>query len=83
MHGFEYRWLLLNPVMRGVFLSIAVAAFCASCLLLDSASTPPPASPDTALTLAATVPTEAEVDWPQTALRLWFLVPQVAPLSPR
>lgn len=81
MHGFEYRWLLLNPILRGVFLSIAVAAFCASCLLLDRAGTPP--APPPAAMLAATVPPEAETDWPRTALRLWFLVPQLVPLSPR
>lgn len=82
MHGFEYRWLLLNPLMRGVFLSIAVAAFCASCLFLDQAGAPPAPAATTA-TLAASVPPEADVDWPRAALRLWFLVPQVLPLSPR
>jgi hypothetical protein len=81
MHGFEYRWLLLNPLMRGLFLSIAVAAFCASCLFLDPAATAPAAAPTA--TLAAAVPPEAEIDWPRTALRLWFLVPQIVPLSPR
>lgn len=81
MHGFEYRWLLLNPFVRGVFLSLAVAAGCAGCLFLDQAgvATPPP---PTAL-LATTAAPDAEVEWPRAALRLWFLVPQIVPLSPR
>jgi hypothetical protein len=81
MHGFEYRWLLLNPILRGVFLSLAVATFCAACLYVDQ--TRSPAGPAATARIVAAVPPDAEVDWPGAALRLWLLVPHLVTLSPR
>lgn len=75
MHGFEFRWLLLNPLLRGLLLSVVLAAACASSLLFELAGDPPAAP--SAASLAAAVPCDTDSDWPRAALRLWFLVPHL------
>jgi hypothetical protein len=85
MLGTGYRWLLLNPFIRGSLLSLAVAGFCLSCLLLAPLASPSSCAPAIAVATAkpATTKPAATVDkpaeWPRTVLRLWFLVPHLLP----
>lgn len=84
MLGSEYRWLLMHPLVRGSLLSLALAAFCTASLLVASGTVAPAA---VAPALASAADTSAGLDqqaaWPRTALRLWFLAPQLLPLPPR
>jgi hypothetical protein len=84
MLGTGYRWLLLNPLLRGSLLSLAVAGFCLSCLLVVPLASPTSCAPVIAAAAskpAATVDKPAE--WPRTVLRLWFLVPHLLPVQDR
>lgn len=80
MLGFEYRWLPLHPLVRGVTLSLGLAAFCASCLFLNhSAQAVALESTVAVTTTARTVADDAQAEWPRAAVRLWLLVPQLFP----
>ncbi len=77
MSDFIYRWLLAAP--RPGLATIAVAAFCVSVALLPNSTAISTAAvsaftatPDPDTTAAASA-----ADWPRTALRLWFLLPQL------
>lgn len=82
MLGFEYRWLMLNPIVRGVVLSLGVAAFCASCLFLNH-SAEAIALESAGVVNAAHPAAEVQAVWPRAAVRLWFLIPQLLPSGPR
>ncbi|HEY8995077.1 MAG TPA: hypothetical protein VIM71_10480 [Lacunisphaera sp.] len=84
MPGSVYRWILLQPLLRGSLLSLAVAGFCVACLLLPSVASPAACAPAIAATAAG--PTQAVdecTEWPRTVLRLWFLLPHILPLPDR
>jgi hypothetical protein len=84
MLGTGYRWLLLNPVLRGSLLSLSVAGFCLGCLLVAPLASPSSCAP--VIAVAATAPTpvvEQRAEWPRTVLRLWFLVPHLLPPNDR
>jgi hypothetical protein len=81
MVGSEYRWFLLHPLIRGAFLSVALAAVCIACLVWSASTAPAAAEIADAPAVTDTTTREQRAVWPRTVLRLWFLVPQLLPRS--
>jgi len=87
MLGSEYNWILSPTrtarglsvrLARGSLLTLAVGAFCLSCVLL-----PPTFAPTSAVAAAApataTLKETAQSELPRALLRLWVFVPYVLP----
>ncbi|MEJ1971220.1 MAG: hypothetical protein WDM96_01435 [Lacunisphaera sp.] len=87
MFGPQHNWLVTSTrsarglsvrLVRTSLLTLAVGAFCLSCVLLPQgamlATLPAVAAPT-----AAKIEQTAEAEWPHVLLRLWVLVPRLLP----
>ncbi len=88
MFGPQHNWLVTSTrsprglsvrLVRSSLLTLAVGAFCLTCLLMPQGAALSSTLPAVATPTAVKIQETAEAEWPHALVRLWVLLPRLLP----